>query len=335
MQVRPARLRASVAAAPWTAVEGRRHRPGRDHVLSRRSPWNGPCTRSAAVAVLARIGLVALLASASGCDGGDDDEIASTVAERTADAVAAKTKLALIGQVFDVARGLGDLDAEAAAPVAIAGLRQNLEPLVKQGCVTTLESDDRSYVHAVFDGCVVRFLRLDGDIRMELAFETASCATGECVSAAVWSTDDFALAFGPRLPGRPELAGPMQLRAPTAGDAAMAWTTEAEFTVSNLFGTFASPSRARWSVDAMGCVEMDLVARIERVDEPEARRRRRIGTMVAEVAGLRRCPRACPEAGHVWLSFGQGTLLEWDYGTDEVEVAGPRGVRFAQALDCE
>ncbi len=338
MQVTRSQSRLPLVLAPWTTVEGPPASPG----VSGTSARYGVCTAipSGRMGRARRYGLgvfAVAVALASGCDGAGEepDEIALAVAERTADAVAAKTKLALVGQVFDVARGLEGLDAVTIAPLLIEELRRSLQPLVAQGCVPTLETDDRSYLRAVFDGCNVRFVRLDGDLRMELSFETAPCDTGECVTAAVWSTDDFDLAFGPRWEGRPELSGPLQVRAPVDRAAPMGWTTTEDFTVSNRLGSFTMQSRARWSFDAAGCVDMDLFARLERIDEQDTRRRRQIGTMVTEVAGLRRCPRACPEAGHVQLSFGQGRLLAWDYGDDEVEVVGPRGIRFLQAVTCE
>lgn len=103
-------------------------------------------------------------------------------------------------------------------------------------------------------------------------------------------------------------------------------------------GTLAYESEASWLYDRdTDCIDADFAGRVRLVDldpsldDLDAR----IGDIVLEVDGYRRCGDACPERGDVNLLYGFGEVLRWPYeGEENARVTGPRGRSFDAMLPC-
>jgi hypothetical protein len=311
------------------------------HGLSAPRAWNEACTPSPAMRSKLRYCALSLaIVGAFACDPGDDgDEVELAVADRSANAVTNKTNLALLAEFFAADPVLSGTTVEQARAGAVALLVARLDVINFKECTPQVTSDSvAGRVTASFTGCRVGLLAVEGDAEATVQIETTPCARGECPSAVVWTLPDFDVVVGPAGVSRPQFNGVIVLRDPiqAAGEPElpMSWTTEPGFTITNRLGVFETISHASWTVDAQRCVQMQLEARIERVDTDDAIDRH-IRTIVVSVDGLRRCPAHCPERGRVRIAFGRGALLEWSYDEGgEVEVDAPRGRRFAQTLAC-
>lgn len=286
---------------------------------------------------MARLALFALLAIAPACDPDALDlAVERVVADRSIDAVSAKTNMALVAERFSGEAAMADMTVAQARARAVELLRLRLEALNLIDCRTTVMADgDAGTLHALSDRCRIGLIGLDGELDARVEIETAPCARGECPSAVVWTLDQFDLEIGPDLARRPHFSGPVTLRDPVDPSLPMSWTTGEDFTIENRFGVFDSISHASWTVDADDCVTMQLESRLQRLDgDADDDNDREIGTLVLSVAGLQRCPATCPTAGDVQLAFGRGAVLQWSYGGRTVEVQGPRGLHLRKTLAC-
>lgn len=336
MQVRaPA---GNVVGPPWTTVHGAARVPARGNDCADGRRWNGACTIMGAVPRANASLLLALLA-ALGCDPRVDDEVEEVVANRSAEAVAAKTNLALLAEKFAGAPELAGMTVQDAREAAVALLAMRLGNLAFVDCDPQLETDPvAGTVDAAVVGCRLGLLRLDGEMHAQVAIETAPCDTGECPSALVWTLDDFDLEIGTATV-RPHLSGTVVLRHPLDPSLPMSWSTGADFVLENRFGTFATRSTASWRVTDDRCVEdMQLEARLDRLDatddDPDADLEPQVGQIVVSAQDVERCPGKCATSGEVRLAFGRGHVLEWDFAGQFVDVLVPGGRRFTTKLVC-
>ncbi|MFO0635264.1 MAG: hypothetical protein U0168_20645 [Nannocystaceae bacterium] len=285
-----------------------------------------------------RLALLAVLAIAPACDPDAIDlAVERLVADRSIDAVSAKTNMALVAERFSGEAAMADMTVAQARARAVELLQLRLEALNLIDCRTTVTADrDAGTLQSVSERCRIGLVGLDGELDARVEIETAPCDTGECPSAVVWTLDRFDLEIGPDLARRPHFSGPVTLRDPVDPNLPMSWTTGEDFTIENRLGVFDSISHASWTVDADDCVTMQLESRLQRLDrdQDDDGSDDEIGTLVLSVAGLQRCPAKCPSAGDVQLAFGRGAVLQWSYGERTVEVQGPRGLHLRKTLAC-
>jgi hypothetical protein len=289
----------------------------------------------------ARLGV--LLAGFVGCDardGDDDDAIGRVAAVRSAEAVAAKSNLALLAEKFAGAPGLADMTVDEARATAVALLEDRLRNLSLVDCERELMSDPMlGTVDAAVVDCRLGVLHIDGEMHAQVEIETAPCDAGECPSAVVWTLDDFDLQIGTSA-FRPRLSGTVVLRDPVDAALPMSWSTGEDFVLENRLGTFSTRSTASWHVADDRCVEgLQLEARLDRLDDatddPDADLEPQVGQIVVSATGVDRCPAKCATAGTVRLAFGRGRVLEWDFAGQELDVRVPGGHHFTATLVCD
>jgi hypothetical protein len=294
-------------------------------------------------AVRRSFSLAALALAAGACDLLQDD-IEEIVADRTGHMVVANTNIAFTSEFFEYEPQLAVVDAVDARPFAIELLRQRVVGL-NLACEPELEASEDTLIARFVDCRIGPWLRIDGEIvaRIDIEVGPGLCTSNECPTAVLWTIEDFDLEIGavdiPALEVRPSLAGPVTLRDEVDETAPMSWDTGENFVVDIPLGTFEVRSHAEWTIDVDGCINFSVGSRLDRLQAPDDIDLE-IGTIVFEAHDIHRCPNECPDDGRIRISFGTGSVLEWNYGgapgkgNAEVDVVAPRGHSFARRLKC-
>ena len=334
----PVSTRSGVAA-----MDSRQGGPSHDQRLRDRGGWNAACTLKRPV--LPRTAAVLAIALVAACDRGEPDYeyrgVDVIVADRSAHAVSNNTNLAGIAELlFSADPSLLDATSvDDARSLAVLTLVVRLGAINFKDCTPQITYDMAAgSVDAIFDGCRVGLLKVDGDSHATVEIETEACDTGECPAAVLWTLHDFDVLIGPS-ESKPHFAGDVLLRdaiqPPGELEEPMSWQTLPGFTITNALGVFETSSHATWTVDDERCVDMQMESLLERNDDDDADPERKIQTIVVGVEGLHRCPLRCPSDGRVRISFGTGALLDWTYEDGgQVEVKAPRGRTFVHQLIC-
>ncbi|HWB77384.1 MAG TPA: hypothetical protein VG755_20595 [Nannocystaceae bacterium] len=295
--------------------------------------------------MLPRTAAVLAIALAAACDRGEPEYeyrgVDVIVADRSAHAVSNNTNLAGIAELlFSADPSLqGATSIDDAKSLAVLSLVVRLGAINFKDCTPQITYDmTAGTVDAIFDGCRVGLLKVDGDSHATVEIEREACETGECPAAVLWTLHDFDVLIGPN-ESKPHFAGDVLLRdaiqAPGELEEPMSWQTLPGFTITNALGVFETSSHASWTVDDDRCVDMQMESLLERIDDDDPDRERKIQTIVVGVEGLHRCPLRCPSDGRVRISFGTGALLDWTYEDGgQVEVKAPRGRTFVHQLVC-
>ena len=338
---------------PWTGVQGSLESPG----STPRNCEVGDPERDVhnrwSMSVLRRVvsGLT-IAVSLLGCDaeGSDEAPLVDTrsadpvVASRTSSTLTGSDGLVRLGQAFRATGGAVKLAPEIVAGIqfniVVAALEQWYERTL--GCSPDgLLTTDGLRLDATFDETCDGFVRPSGRFSAEVEVEQGECEDddGMCAVAIVWTlvTDDLELA-SPLRAFNPEYNGTLSLRSPLDENERMTWRTGSDFSMAFGIGTLAYESEASWLYDRdTDCLDANFSGRVQLVDldpsldDLDAR----IGEIVLEVDGYRRCGDACPERGDVNLLYGFGEVLRWVYdGGEEARVTGPRGRSFDAPLPC-
>lgn len=324
------------------AMDSRQGGPSRGQRLRARRRWNDACTSQ--TPVLSRTAAVLAIALAAACDRGEPDYeyrgVDVIVADRSAHAVSNNTNLAGIAELlFSADPSLVGSNLADARSLAVLSLVARLGAINFKDCTPQITYDmTAGSVDAVFDGCRVGLLRVDGDSHATVEIESSPCDAGECPAAVLWTLHDFDVLIGPN-ESKPHFAGDVLVRDAIQAEGEleepMSWQTLPGFTITNALGVFATSSHATWTVDDDRCVDMQMESLLERIDDDAQDPHRRIQTIVVGVEGLHRCPLRCPSDGRVRISFGTGALLDWTYEDGgQVEVKAPRGRTFVHPLVC-
>ena len=328
----------SVACAPWTTVHGRVATAPACSDRASRMRWNGACSIIGVVRATLHPVLLGLAVLAA-CDRGLDDELEEIVANRSAQAVSAKTNLTLLAEKFAGEPELAGMTVDEARARAVELVENELRQLAFVGCERELVADPMlGTIDAAVVDCRIGVLRIDGQMHAQVEIETASCDTGACPSAVVWTLEEFDLEIGTG-DARPHLSGTVVLRDPVDAALPMSWETGDDFVLDNRLGSFATRSTASWRITEDRCVEnMQLEARLDRLDatqdDPDADLEPQVGQIVVSAQDVARCPGKCATSGEVRLAFGRGRVLEWDFAGQIVDVLAPGGHTFTTTLVC-
>lgn len=290
---------------------------------------------------LGRTSLLALSVMA-GCIDSDpivDTEADFLVAGESVELLASSAGLAHLTSIldvtdrFDVGVGSGELRRRAIAAV--------VAKLDRFDCLE-LTTDDETYVELGFnDACNSLLLDVQGSIVANVYTDEARCEVDACVSWVIEGHD-----YQVRVLGHPLTSGfqgKIFVDIPLERTAPLRWTTNEDYQINLPFGTVSMISDVEFRVDDMtDCIEMDLDAELNLVDGRtelvESYIEEQIGTVVISAVGVQRCANRCPSKGEVFISYGNGNVLQWRYGegasTRRVTVRGPRGEIFVQALPC-
>lgn len=266
------------------------------------------------------------------------------VTSRTTATLGGSAGLVRLGQAFRASGG-----AEGLAPEVVAGIQFNIVVAALEqwyertlGCSPDgLLTTDALSLEARFDETCDGLVRPTGRFTASVEVEQAPCdgAQDMCAVAIAWTLvfDGLELA-SPLRASNPTYDGTLGLRSPLDADARMTWRTGPDFAMAFGVGTLAYASEASWVYDDdTDCIDADFSGRMRLVDVDPALDDldARIGEIVLEVEGYRRCGEACPEGGSVNVIYGFGEVLRWAYdGGDEARVRGPRGRAFDAPLPC-
>lgn len=293
--------------------------------------------------------LVLALAAAPACDDAAEPEPEDAgdllVVERTSATLGSTAMLTYLAELFSADPTWAQLEADVARRLAVVVTRARIETILSSlQCRSEFSTDNETFIEASFHDCSLVVFDLEGQVHAELTLETAPCECSdpaatepcECASAVQWQLSGPGITLGPAAHDSTRFSGPVLLRDSVDPDEPMTWQTQDGFFVEKEDGQrLDTRSTASWLLDRdTSCLSISIDARIElpvmQDDLDES-----IGVIVVSASDVDYCPDACPTAGDVDISYGQGRILSWSYdGSDVIQVTGPRGKSFAGSLDC-